>query len=167
MNALLRPGVADGQHLLAMSAAFLDVVIQTEQRAYAFPWTRGNFIDSLAAGYAAQMLFSAQQQLLGYFVAMQGVQEMHLLNITVDPDFQGCGHASTLFRALHAHALTTGARQLWLEVRQSNQHAQKIYRHFGFESVGVRKRYYPAPLGQREDALVMVLQLHGAGREPS
>ena len=150
-----------------MTAASLDAVAQIEQRAYAFPWTRGNFIDSLAAGYAAQLLVNAQQQILGYFVAMEGVEEMHLLNITVDPSFQGRGHASTLHHALCAHSLNLGAHKLWLEVRQSNQHAQQIYRHFGFEPVGVRKGYYPAPLSQREDALVMGLQLRRVDRGSS
>ena len=167
MNALLRPAETDGHRLVPMTAASLDAVVQIEQRAYAFPWTRGNFIDSLAAGYAAQLLVNAQQQFLGYFVAMEGVEEMHLLNITVDPRFQGCGHASTLHHALCAHSLNLGAHKLWLEVRQSNRHAQQVYRHFGFEPVGVRKGYYPAPLGQREDALVMGLQLRGVDRASS
>ena len=167
MNALLRPAVTDGYRLVPMTAASLDAVLQIEQRAYAFPWTRGNFIDSLAAGYAAPLLFNAQQQLLGYFVAMEGVEEMHLLNITVDPSFQRCGHASTLFHALRAHSLELGARKLWLEVRQSNQHAQQVYRHFGFEPIGVRKGYYPAAMGQREDAVVMGLQLLPADRGSS
>jgi [ribosomal protein S18]-alanine N-acetyltransferase len=166
MNASLRPTATDSHRLVPMTTESLAAVVEIEQRAYAFPWTRGNFIDSLAAGYAAQLLFSAQQQLLGYFVAMQGVQEMHLLNITVDPSFQGLGHATTLYHALRAHSLDLGAQKLWLEVRQSNSHAEQIYRHFGFESVGVRKGYYPAPMGQREDALVMRLLL-AAERGPS
>ncbi len=164
MNALLRPAATDGHRLVPMTTASLDAVVEIEQRAYAFPWTRGNFIDSLAAGYTAQLLINEQQQLLGYFVAMEGVDEMHLLNITIDPRFQGRGHASTLYRALHAHSLDLGAHKLWLEVRQSNLHAQQIYRHFGFEPVGVRKGYYPADLGQREDAVVMGLQLFRADR---
>jgi len=164
MNALLLFEAANGQSLRPMTVTSLDAVIQIEQRAYAFPWTRGNFIDSLAAGYVAQILFS-KHDLLGYFVAMEGVQEMHLLNITVDPRFQGHGHATTLYRALHSHSLAMGSHKLWLEVRKSNEHAKQIYRHFGFEEVGVRKGYYPAPLGQREDALVMALALNAPGRD--
>jgi [ribosomal protein S18]-alanine N-acetyltransferase len=167
MNALLSPAAAEGHSLVPMTVTSLDAVIQIEQRAYAFPWTRGNFIDSLAAGYVAQLLLGAQQQLLGYFVAMEGVEEMHLLNITIDPTFQGRGHASTLYQSLYAHALEMGAHKVWLEVRQSNEHAQQVYRHFGFEPVGLRKRYYPAPLGQREDAVVMEMKLLLAERAPS
>jgi ribosomal-protein-alanine N-acetyltransferase len=167
MSAMLRSTGIDSNRLVPMTAASLDAVVQVEQSAYAFPWTRGNFIDSLAAGYAAQLLVNKGQQLLGYFVAMEGVEEMHLLNITVDPHFHGRGHASTLHHALCSHSLGLGAHKLWLEVRQSNLHAQQIYRHFGFEPVGVRKGYYPAPMGQREDALVMVLQLLRANQGPS
>ncbi|MFM8899767.1 MAG: ribosomal protein S18-alanine N-acetyltransferase [Burkholderiales bacterium] len=161
MNARLqeqRGQLTPGQRLEAMTVAALDAVMAVEQRAYAFPWTRGNFIDSMAAGYAAQLLF-AEQQLLGYFVAMQGVEETHLLNITVKPEFQGQGHASILFRALRAYCEDIGARKLWLEVRASNLHAQHVYRHYGFQHIGIRKAYYPAALGQREDAVVMSLDL--------
>jgi ribosomal-protein-alanine N-acetyltransferase len=142
-----------------MTVAALDTVMDIEERAYAFPWTRGNFIDSLAAGYPTQLLLDAQQQLLGYFVAMQGVEEMHLLNITVAPKHQGQGHASTLFRALLTQTQAVKAHKLWLEVRTSNLRAQQVYRHFGFQHIGVRKAYYPAALGQREDAVVMSLAL--------
>jgi ribosomal-protein-alanine N-acetyltransferase len=56
-----------------------------------------------------------------------------------------------------------GAAQLWLEVRGSNLRAQALYHRFGLETVGVRKRYYPAPDGSREDALVMSLTLRADG----
>lgn len=158
MNTLLRTqGV-----LLPMASNWLDAVTAVEQRAYAFPWSRGNFIDSLAAGYPAQLLLNPQRQLLGYFVGMQGVDEMHLLNITVAPEFQGQGHARTLFNALLAQSHAMAAHKLWLEVRQSNAHAQRVYRRFGFQHIGLRRGYYPAALGQREDAVVMALHLKPA-----
>lgn len=156
MNALMQSPC----HLAPMTTAWLDAVLAVEQHAYSFPWTRGNFIDSLAAGYWAEMLCNAQQQLVGYFVVMHGVDEMHLLNITVAPEFQGQGHARTLFNALVAQAPAEASRKLWLEVRQSNTHAQAIYQHFGFAHVGLRRAYYPAASGQREDAVVMALQLN-------
>jgi [ribosomal protein S18]-alanine N-acetyltransferase len=165
MNALLQGRVAKGHHLASMTVESLDAVMRVECSAYPFPWTRGNFIDSLAAGYAAQLLFDTQHQLLGYFVGMEGVEEMHLLNLTVEPRHQGQGHASTLFQALLAHSLAIGAHKLWLEVRNSNLHAQQVYRHFGFQPVGARKAYYPASLGQREDAVVMALALVPTGRD--
>ena len=80
----------------------LDAVMAIEQRAYSFPWSRGNFIDSLAAGYAAQMLLDGDGRPIGYFVAMPGVDEMHLLNLTVDPHWQGRGLSHLLMDAVDA-----------------------------------------------------------------
>jgi len=103
--------------LLPMNASQLDAVMAIETAAYTFPWSRGNFIDSIAAGYAAQVLVDAQGELLGYFVAMGGVDEMHLLNITVAPAAQGRGHARFMIAALVALCRAEAARELWLEVR--------------------------------------------------
>ena len=144
--------------LLPMTTALLDAVMAIEVAAYAFPWTRGNFVDSLAAGHPTQVLLDARGTMLGYFVAMTGVDEMHLLNITVAPAVQGRGHARVLMDALIALCRAQHARELWLEVRESNAHARAMYVHLGFVQVGVRKGYYPAPLGRREDAVVMGLK---------
>lgn len=148
--------------LVPMGTVDLDAVMAIEAAAYAFPWTRGNFIDSLAAGYPARVLLDAQRQLLGYFIAMPGVDEMHLLNITVAPAEQGRGHARFMIDALiplcHGH----GARELWLEVRESNERARAMYLRLGFTAVGLRKGYYPAPFGRREDAVVMSLKIDAA-----
>jgi ribosomal-protein-alanine N-acetyltransferase len=148
--------------LQAMTVGLLDRVLAIEVRAYAFPWTRGNFIDSLAAGYDAQVLHDAQGGLLGYFVAMPGLDEMHLLNITVAPEVQGQGHARFMLDAVVALCQRHAARQLWLEVRQRNARAQAIYLRYGFTEIGLRRGYYPAAQGQREDALVMGLPVSEA-----
>ncbi len=145
--------------LRPMTTAQLDAVMAIEVVAYPFPWSRGNFIDSLAAGYPARVLYGTRGELLGYFVAMGGVDEMHLLNITVAPAVQGHGHARTLIDALTALCRVHDARELWLEVRASNARARAMYLHLGFMQVGVRKGYYPAPFGRREDAAVMSLKL--------
>jgi len=97
--------------------------------------------------------------LLGYFVAMLGVDEAHLLNITVAPAYQRQGWARVLLDALALWARGRGAQWLWLEVRASNLRAQQVYEAHGFRRVGERKRYYPAGHGQREDAVVMSLPL--------
>ena len=138
----------------AMSAADLDAVLQVEQRAYAHPWQRINFIDSMQAGYQAQLLL-AQDTLLGYFVAMKGVDEVHLLNITVAPEYQRQGWARVMLDALAIWARGQGADWLWLEVRSGHQRAIEVYQAHGFARVGLRKAYYPAADGVREDALVM------------
>jgi [ribosomal protein S18]-alanine N-acetyltransferase len=149
--------------LLPMTTAQLGAVMAVEAAAYAFPWTRGNFIDSLAAGYPARVLQGPSGELLGYFVAMAGVDEMHLLNITVAPAAQGHGHARVLIDALVALCQAQRARSLWLEVRASNDRARAMYAHFGFTHIGVRKGYYPAPFGRREDAVVMSLAIDATG----
>jgi [ribosomal protein S18]-alanine N-acetyltransferase len=123
MSAVLR----DERLLLPMTVQQLDAVLAIELQAYPFPWTRGNFIDSLAAGYPAQVLYGTQGELLGYFIAMEGVDELHLLNITVDPAVQGQGHARFMLDELCALGRAKQAQQIWLEVRESNQHARAIY----------------------------------------
>ena len=144
----------------SMTVADLDHVMAIEVQAYGHPWSRGNFTDSLAAGYVAEVLHGAgSQELLGYFVAMMGVDEVHLLNITVTPEFQRQGWARVLLDALALWSRGRGAQWLWLEVRASNLRAQAIYQTHGFRRVGDRKRYYPADHGQREDAVVMSLGL--------
>ena len=147
----------DRRQLLGMGIPHLDAVLAIEAAAYAFPWSRGNFVDSLASGYAAQLLRDGSGGLLGYFVAMAGVEEMHLLNLTVAPAHQHRGHARCMLDALVELCLQRGAHQLWLEVRASNARARSIYLRRGFVHVGVRKDYYPAPHGTREDAVVMSL----------
>ena len=145
--------------LLPMTVAHLDAVLAIEVAAYPFPWSRGNFIDSIAAGYPARVLIDGHGVLLGYFVAMAGVDEMHLLNITVAPSQQGRGHARRMLAALVALCAEHKAPLLWLEVRLSNARARSIYERLGFVEVGIRKRYYPAGFARREDAAVMSLQL--------
>ena len=153
----------DDAVLTPMTVDQLDAVMAVENSAYAFAWTRGNFVDSLAAGHAAWLLCGRHGALLGYFVAMAGVDEMHLLNITVAPAVQGRGHASRLLSALIGICRQRDARELWLEVRDSNVRARMIYAHLGFVQVGLRKGYYPAAHGRREDAVVMSLKLPAVG----
>ncbi len=145
--------------LLPMTTLHLEAVMAIETRAYAFPWSRGNFVDSLAAGYDARVLYGEEGDILGYFVAMAGVEEMHLLNITVAPQAWHQGLALLMLDALEAACRERGARQLWLEVRVSNERARAIYRRRGFAELGRRKGYYPDANGRREDAIVMSLAL--------
>ena len=145
--------------LVVLTSAHLDALMVIENAAYAFPWTRGNFIDSIVAGYSARVLLDARGAVLGYFVAMAGVDEMHLLNITVAPQAQSRGHARLMIAALIALCREQAAQALWLEVRQSNERARSIYARLGFVQQGMRKGYYPAPLGRREDAVVLSLRI--------
>ena len=136
----------------------LDAVIAVEQSVYGHPWTVGNFKDALASGYEAQRLL-AGNTLIGYFVAMKVIDEVHLLNITVSLDYRSQGWAKLMLEALALWARSQGCEWLWLEVRESNHRAIHVYRSHGFKQVGLRKDYYPVGRGQREAALVMSQKL--------
>jgi ribosomal-protein-alanine N-acetyltransferase len=151
MNALLEPDPGPRPMILRD----LDAVLAIEARCYGFPWTRGNFIDSLAAGYVAEVLPAPRGGLIGYFVALAGADEMHLLNLSVAPEHQQRGHASVLLDRLDALCREQQLGSLWLEVRVSNQRARAIYLRRGFAEVGLRRDYYPAAQGQREHAVLM------------
>jgi len=145
--------------LRVMTVGQLDAVLAIEVQAYAFPWTRGNFIDSIAAGYLARVLVGDDGELIGYFVAMPGFEEMHLLNVTVAAHHEGRGHARRLLAELYALSSSFAATAIWLEVRESNTRARGLYLREGFAEAGRRRDYYPAPAGQREDAILMTRPL--------
>ncbi len=159
MSAVLEPLEAQFE---TMTESWFDAVLRVEQSAYAHPWTRGNFSDSLKAGYQAQLLTGGtgpNAELLGYFVAMKGVDEVHLLNITVAPAHQRRGWARVMLDALVLWSRGRGAQWMWLEVRVSNTRARAIYERYGVRHVGTRRHYYPAANSKREDAVVMSLAL--------
>ena len=144
-----------------MTVADLDVVMAIECAAYTHPWTRGNFIDSLASGYLARLALDGQGHCMGYFVAMLGAGEMHLLNLTVAPPIQRKGLGKALLRELCEQGRQLKAAILWLEVRETNEAARRLYDAFGFTEVGVRRAYYPSRDGFRESAVVMSISLEG------
>jgi [ribosomal protein S18]-alanine N-acetyltransferase len=161
MNAAFQPLQARFE---AMTPAWLPAVLRVEQSAYPHPWSEGNFTDSLEAGYQAQLLTAGspgRAELLGYFVAMKGVDEVHLLNITVAPRYQRQGWARVMLDALGVWSRGQGAQWLWLEVRIGNARARAVYESHGFRHVGTRRNYYPstAEIPRGEDAIVMSLAL--------
>lgn len=159
-----------------MTDADLDAVHEVEKLAYTHPWSRRHFADSLASGYPAVLLLGEAlpgetphprrtdgRVLLGYLVAMPGVDEVHLLNITVAPPQQRQGWARFMLDALALWSRGQRAQWLWLEVRASNAPARSLYQRYGFQQVGLRRAYYPAGQLQREDAVVMSLNLVAGG----
>ncbi len=170
MSAILKPLEAG---LEPLTVQHLDAVLAIEQRAYSHPWSHANFIDSLSVGYHCRALIgparccatpaTAQDTLIGYYVAMMGVDEVHLLNITVAPEFQRQGWAPLMLEALAGWARVQKAQWLWLEVRASNARARAVYARNGFRRVGLRKNYYPTAAAPREDAVVMSLRLDEPG----
>ncbi len=140
-----------------MTEADLDAVAAAEARIYAFPWTRGNFADSLAAGHQACLAQEAGR-MAGYAIVMQVVDEAHLLNISVLPELQRGGRGSDLLAHLLGQARRSAATRMLLEVRPGNLAGQGFYRRHGFVEIGRRRDYYPAHAG-REDAIVMAREL--------
>lgn len=153
MSAVLAPQV----EMLPMHVGDLDEIMLIENAVYPFPWSRGNFADSLAAGYSAWVC-RVGGELVGYVVIMMAVDEAHLLNISVAGKRQRMGFGARLLHHAMQVAYRLGGRRLLLEVRPSNAAALDLYRHFGFVQIGVRKAYYPARDG-REDAAVLVRSL--------
>jgi ribosomal-protein-alanine N-acetyltransferase len=146
-------------HLIPMLAENLPQVLAIEQAVYPFPWTHGQFLDCLQAGYCMRCLVHQEANLLlGYTVAMLVVDEWHVLNLALRPQVQGRGLGRFLLNTVVADAQKAACQSVLLEVRASNAKAQRLYQSHGFVSMGVRKQYYPAVQG-REDALVMVLPL--------
>ena len=163
--------------LWPLAEAELARVAETEKTAYAHPWSLRHFASSLQAGHwmwalalppdpasdpphwAHAPTLGNGHWLLGYLVAMEAADEVHLLNITTVPTHRRQGHARQLMHALIGQARQQGAQSLWLEVRQSNGPARALYEALGFATTGVRKGYYPAGGARREDALVMCLPL--------
>lgn len=149
MSAVLMPQV----ELMPMHERDLDEVLAIEYRLCAFPWGRGNFADSMSSGYSCWVCRVAGE-LIGYCVLMLAVDDAHLLNISVAEKWQGQGFGARLLRHVMKLGRELGASTLLLEVRPSNEKALALYRHFGFQQIGVRRGYYPAT-GGREDALVL------------
>ncbi|WP_238946413.1 ribosomal protein S18-alanine N-acetyltransferase [Vandammella animalimorsus] len=157
-DPMAAPTPAVGCHWRAMALDDLDAVLPIEQASHSHPWSRGNFADSIATGFYMPCLWQ-EQRLLGYLVAMPGVDEAHLLNLTVAPACRGLGLGRLLLQALEFWALRQRATQLWLEVRQGNARAQAVYAAAGYQSIAVRKHYYPLDGQQREHAIVMCKSL--------
>jgi ribosomal-protein-alanine N-acetyltransferase len=143
--------------LRPMTPEDVDAVMLVEECAFPFPWTRGIFLDCLKHGYSC-WIYEQDGQLAGYAAVMFVLDEMHLLNICIRPELQGQGLGSRLLRTLERIARGVKAETCFLEVRQSNFSAIRLYLNAGFNEVGLRKGYYPALVG-REDAVVMAKTL--------
>jgi ribosomal-protein-alanine N-acetyltransferase len=132
-------------------------VMDIEKRAYRFHWTEGIFRDCLRVGYCCWVM-ELSGMVAGYGIMSLVVGEAHLLNICIAPEWQRQGHGRLLLEHFMELARERGARQMFLEVRLSNEAAMHLYRESGFNEVGMRKNYYPGEKG-REDALILAIEL--------
>lgn len=143
--------------LVPMQNDDLDEIMAIETAAYPYPWTRGNFVDALNAGYSG-WTHRHNGTLLAYAVTMRVLEEVHLLNLTVTPKLWRQGYGRRMLATLKARARIDRATRMLLEVRATNVPACALYASMGFARIGIRRGYYPAHLG-REDAIVMAKDL--------
>ncbi len=136
----------------------IEAVMRIEQSIYPYPWTTGNFIDSLDSGYAS-MVAELDGTLIGYAVLMPSVDEAHLLTIGIATEHQRKGLGEDVLGRMMAMAHDSGINRIILEVRPSNTPALALYRKCGFQQIGLRRGYYPADNNTREDAIVMACNL--------
>jgi len=140
-----------------MCESDLNEVVRIEREIFLFPWTLGNFKDSLKTDYLCRVMES-HNTILGYSIMMIGPDEAHILTLGINPQWQRRGLGEKMLHYLIDLAMENGAKSILLDVRESNHGAAKLYRQLGFEQIATRKGYYPAMCG-REDALVMRLEL--------
>lgn len=133
-------------------------VMRIEHDIYPYPWSEGNFVDSVESGYLCKI---AEQmgEMVGYGVMMPAPGEVHLLTIGIAAPHQRKGRGALLLHQLLELARAHEAERVLLEVRPSNIAAQALYRKCGFIRIGLRRGYYPADNNSREDAIVMACPL--------
>lgn len=144
--------------LRPMQFSDLTTVMDIEKIAYPFPWTLNIFCDCLKVGYRAWVL-EEENKIIGYGLMTVAAGEAHILNICVHPQRQHYGFGRYILEHLLAVAKQQAVDIVFLEVRPSNQIAFHLYTRSGFNQVGVRRNYYPAKSGQREDALILAMTL--------
>ena len=135
----------------------LSMVSDIERRSYEFPWSHGVFRDCLLAGYQTIVLVRGDV-VAGYGVLSVAAGEAHILNICVDPAHRSHGYGESLLDEMLFRARAASVRQVFLEVRPSNEAALGLYRKKGFHKVAERPAYYQAHDG-REDAAVLSKKL--------
>ncbi len=135
----------------------LEAIMVIEPQIYPYPWTSGNFSDSLNSGYSACVLLH-NDEIIGYSLMMMVLDEAHLLNLSIAKNYQKQGLGRHLLEHMVDIAKNNQMVNMFLEVRQSNISAIALYENMGFNEMGIRRGYYPAING-REDAVLMGLAL--------
>ncbi|WP_386687164.1 ribosomal protein S18-alanine N-acetyltransferase [Lonepinella sp. MS14437] len=135
-----------------------DRLFEIEQAAHLVPWSLGTLKNNQGERYH-NLKINLNNQIVGFAISQIVVDEATLFNIAIDPKFQGQKLGFKLLEHLLAQLQQKGIKTLWLEVRESNQKAKKLYEQCGFNEVCVRRDYYPTPDGKRENAIVMAAYL--------
>lgn len=133
-------------------------VLDIEGKNYNFPWNEGVFKDCLKSANYSCWVCEELNVIVGYSIVSIMAGEAHIMNICVDPAVQKQGVGSRLLENMIEIA-TPKAETIFLEVRPSNKGAISLYEKRGFNEIGIRKGYYPAENGYREDAVMLALEL--------
>jgi ribosomal-protein-alanine N-acetyltransferase len=146
--------------VVPMRLVDLDEIMDIERRSYKNPWARQVFIEEMDREWAHVDVLrertERRNKVIGFINYWLVRDEVHVLNVSVLPEERRKGHASRLIAHVIEYARRHGSRFVTLEVRRSNHGALKLYRSFGFRSVGIRPKYYAE---EGEDAIVMLLDL--------
>lgn len=140
-----------------MTITDLDAIMEIEPLAYPYPWTKGIFRDCIRVGYCC-WCYETDDVINGYGVMSVAAGESHILNLTVNPDYQRQGIGYSMLEYFLQLARRHHAEVTMLEVRPSNHAAIALYEKLGFNEIGSRPNYYPLDNG-REDALLFALNL--------
>lgn len=142
----------------SMTLDDVDAIVQIEQEVFAAPWTAEAFQNELKQNmFAKYMVMEMDGDILGYGGMWLIVDEAHVTNIAIREPYQGQGLGRRLLGEMMKTAHWLRARRMTLEVRVSNERAQRLYRRFGFAPSGLRPGYYS---DNREDALIMWADLN-------
>ena len=137
----------------------LEAVCELEGSAYQFPWSQTIISGCKSAQYRIWLgeLFGHSRHVSQAFLSITS-DEVHILNLAVEPNLQDRGLGGQMLRHLVEDVQGLGARQIFLEVRESNQAAIKMYSNQMFNEIGRRRHYYPTKDG-REDAIIFGMEL--------
>lgn len=145
-------GGGEGFRIRALLESDLSRVMEIEKECFSTPWQENTFRGLLRRTDTDLVAAERDRRLVGYAVTWTVVDQAELGNVAVAPEARAAGIGRALVVAVLARVSARGARECFLEVRESNQVAQGLYRDMGFEVVGRRRSYYSLPV---EDALVM------------
>ena len=135
-----------------MTLGDVERVMKVEHQVYEFPWTEKIFSDCIRVGYYCWLALQ-RQNIVGHAVISVSAGESHMLNLSIAREYQRRGFGKVFIEFLIQQAQEKQAQTMLLEVRPSNTAAINCYNSAGFNEIGLRKDYYPAPEG-REDALL-------------
>jgi [ribosomal protein S18]-alanine N-acetyltransferase len=136
-----------------MNVDDIDQVMEVEHKSFTLPWSRESFYNEIIKNqFAVYLVLEDEGRVIGYCGVWIVIDEAHITNIALLPEYRGRKLGEALLRKVIEVAIERGAKTMTLEVRMSNLIAQSLYRKLGFQGGAIRKRYYT---DNQEDALVM------------